>query len=189
MRSGAEASLASTVSGLSGEQQRYLRDLEAKRRQMLAVRRGNAAAPEPFDAEREAKLRELRAAGRLNAAQELFLRLCGPAEVDRQHALLLFFGEVYAGIIVPSLRSLVHERRVQKLITRAILRAHRRVWDRTNARQGRQFPRRPVRRQRASRRRRSARRPARSTSGSASDGPSEPPPTVACSLSASGGAS
>jgi len=173
---------------LSGQQRAHLANLDAMRRLMLEVRRGRAAAPRPFDAKREAHLHELRAAGRLNADQELFLRLCGPEEVDRQHALHRFFGARYEGIVVPSLKNLADERRTQKRGVRQILRAYER--DRVLARQG-ETPgslgtrvlrnvasvRRFLHHFGGKRRRRPAKRPARSTAASASDGSSDPPPS------------
>src|SRR5437899_1849012 len=96
------------------EQRAWLAALERARQQMVAIRRGRAPKPLPFDPEHEAKIAALRESGRLNADQELFLRLCGTKEVDRQSAMAQALGPLYGGIEVPSRRMLVRERRVQR---------------------------------------------------------------------------
>jgi len=163
---------------LSGEQRAHLANLDAMRRLMLEIRRGRAVAPGPLDVERERKIGELRAAGRLNADQELFLRLCGPEEVDRQHALHRFFGARYDGIIVPSLKNLDDEHRIQKHCVRGIVRAHQVAPRHVKPRLVKKPAnlRRFVRPTPGRRRRRVTSRPARSTVASASDGSSDPPP-------------
>ena len=178
-------------SGESGAVQRaHLADLEGKRRLMLAIRRGYVPAPEAFNEERERKLDDLRAAGCLNADQELFLRLCGVDEVDRQHALCVSVGSLYAGIIVPSLRTLRDERRVQKHCVRFFGSGHERAHARPKGRaiRGRAPVRRPMRIVKARRARRAARRVARSPASSASDGSSDPPPGRVCEALSVGGA-
>lgn len=198
-RNSAQSCIARGMSDdLNDAQRAHLEDLEAKRRRMVDIRRGQGAAPGAFDTERERKLGELRAAGRLDADQELFLRLCGPEEVDRQHALHRFFGFRYEGVIVPSLRNLRHERRTQKRGIRTILRAYEREHARAHewhvASAGRATRRCPIVRRfrRAARRRRAARiarKPTRTATDSGSDGSSDPPPDDSHRLSTSGGAS
>lgn len=194
-RKKAQSSIAYAASDLSGVQRAHLADLEAKRRRMVDIRRGRAIAPGPFDADRERKLGELRAAGRLDADQELFLRLCGPEEVDRQYALHRFFGARYEGVIVPSIRNVRDERRTQKHV-RPILHAYERERVSSHgmdvARGGRVAQRlgrvrRFMRHLKRHRSRRVVRRAARATADSGSDGSSDPP-GCADSLSVFGGA-
>lgn len=196
-RNNAQSSIAYAAPDLSEAQRAHLGDLEAKRRRMVDIRRGRAAAPGLFDADRERKLGELRAAGRLHADQELFLRLCGPEEVDRQYALHRFFGARYEGVIAPSIRNRRDERRTQKH-ARAILRAYERgrvsshgvdVARSERVAQTLGRVRRFMRHLKRHRGRRVVRRAARVTADSGSDGSSDPPPGRAHSLSAFGGAS
>jgi hypothetical protein len=162
---------------LSAEQVAHLQDLEAKRRAMAAIRRGQPPAPSPFDGDRERKLAELRAAGHLSADQELFLRLCGPDEVDRQHVLYRTLGPMYGGVIVPSLSNLKTERRLQKEIRRVSLRGHEHGVAPGATPPLRLRRLRFVRRSLVFRRRRELPRRVRSKAATSGDDSSEPPPS------------
>jgi hypothetical protein len=190
-RQATQWSVVSRSRELSAAQRSHLADLDAKRRLLLAIRRGQVPAPEAFDEERERKLDDLRTAGCLNVDQELFLRLSGADAVDQQHAMCLALGSLYGGIIVPSLRTLRNERQVQKHCVRFFRGGHEQAHARPKGRAipGRVPLRRPMRIVRARRARRVARRVARSPASSASDGSSDPPPGRVCESLPGGGAS
>ena len=147
--------------------------LERARQQMVVIRAGRAQRPSPFGSEHEAKVAELRASGYLNADQELFLRLCGTEEVDRQAMMARALGPLYGGIEVPSRRMLVRERRIQGF-AQALLRSAREDQVRQSQERRRNLRRRVGRRR--YHRNRAHRRPARRRASRAhSKGGGDPP--------------
>ncbi len=71
-RQAAQWSVVSQSRELSAAQRSHLADLDAKRRLMPAIRRGQVPAPEAFDEERERKLDDLRTAGSGPTTRDVF---------------------------------------------------------------------------------------------------------------------